>query len=495
MKIFEAKKVREADNFTIKNEPITSLDLMERAATCISEWMMHKYDTSKKIAIVLGFGNNGGDGLVVARHLKQQGYSVDCYDVNISSNYSPDFVVNRKRLEEVNISVQEIDSLPNFQTYDIIVDAIFGSGLSRPVDGKLAEIIKAINQSDATRIAIDIPSGLFAEDNSLNSGAIVQADYTLSFQFPKLSFLFPENEIFVGHFEVFDIGIHPDYIKNTATPYFYTLPEDFDSKMLNRNTFSHKGIFGHALLFTGSEGKMGASILSAKACIKSGAGLVSVLVPQKYEFMIPISMPEAMTEPYENDTLNINLDKFSAIGIGCGIGISTQSKNILSYILKQTNSPVVLDADAINLISLDKSLLKQVPKQSILTPHLKELERLIGRCDNHFERIQKTAEFAKKHHLYILVKGAFSAIITPEKSFYFNTSGNPGMATAGSGDVLTGVITSFLAQKIDVLDALKMAVFVHGRAGDIAKIKLGETALLASDIIDNLSNVFKEWNV
>ncbi len=491
MKIFEAKKVRESDNYTIKNEPISSIDLMERAATCISDWIMQFYDASNRIAIVVGFGNNGGDGLVVARHLKLKGYSVACYDVNISDNYSQDFIQNRKRLEELNVSIQKIDKLPSFNEYNIIVDAIFGSGLSRPVEGKLARIIEAINQSEATKIAIDIPSGLFAEDNSLNSGAIIQADYTLSFQFPKLSFLFPENRMFVGDFRFFDIGIHPDYIKNTATPYFYTLSEDINFKALKRRPFDHKGTFGHALLFTGSEGKMGASILSAKACIKSGAGLVSVLVPKKQEFMIPLSIPEVMTENYENEIVNVDLDKFSAIGIGCGIGTSTLSKSIFAQILKQSRQPMVLDADAINLISSDKDLLALVPKQSILTPHLKELERLIGRCDNHFERLHKTAEFAEKHGLYILVKGAYSAIVSPNKSFYFNTSGNPGMATAGSGDVLTGIITSFLAQKIDVLEALKMAVFIHGRAGYIAKEKVGETALTASNIIENLSEVLK----
>ncbi len=490
MKIFEAKNVREADEYTIKNEPITSVDLMERAASCISDWITQRYTSSTNIAIILGFGNNGGDGLVVARQLIQKGYNVDCYDVNVSSNYSPDFKINRERLEALNIPIHKIEEVPSFDGYDLILDAIFGSGLNRSVEGKLAQIIASVNRSNAIRIAVDIPSGLFAEDNTLNRGAIVKANYTLSFQFPKLSFLFPENEKFVGHFEVLDIGIHPDYIRQTPTPYHYTLSDNIDFGLLRRDTFAHKGTFGHTLLFTGSQGKMGASILSAKACIKSGCGLVSVLVPQKYEFMIPLSMPEIMTETYENK--DISLEKFSAVGVGCGIGTSEQAKNILSHLLKEYRRPMVLDADAINLLASDETLLKHLPKKSILTPHLKELERLIGVCDNHFERLQKTAELAQKHHIYILVKGAYSTIVTPDKSFYFNTTGNPGMATAGSGDVLTGVISSLLSQNIDVLEALKMAVFIHGYAGDIAKKEYGETSLTSSDIINKLPLAFKE---
>ncbi len=405
MKIFTAEQIKQADDYTIKNEPVSSDVLMERAASKISAKLIERYNSTQKIAVVVGSGNNGGDGLVIVRHLVTKGFSVDVYDANVSSNYSPDFVKNYQRLKAMGIVVQPFKDGTSFDNYDMIVDAILGSGLNRPVRGHIADVIDHINLSNAEIIAVDIPSGLFAEDNTDNNGAIVEADITYSFQFPKLSFLFPENEHFVGNFEVLDIGIHPDYIAQTDSPYHYTQKEDIRFDLLKRSKFAHKGTFGHALLFTGSEDKMGASILSAKACIRSGAGLVTALLPKNKANMMPLTVPEVMTESYTDKPIKaIDIDKYTVIGAGCGIGTSDVSKTILHQLLKASKNPMVLDADAINILVSDRDLIPLIPKHSILTPHLKELERLIGQCENHYDRINKTLDFARQYHLYLVIK-------------------------------------------------------------------------------------------
>lgn len=497
MKIFKAKQVRDADAFTILNEPISSIDLMERAATKACQKIKQFIQSSDFIAIFVGSGNNGGDGLAIARQLLEANYQVKVYDLALSSNYTEDFLINKARLLKLNSEIIDTEWPQNhdFEKYDIIIDAILGSGLTRPIEGDLAKWITQINASRAKVIAIDIPSGLFAENNdSNNKDAIVKADYTLTFQFPKIAFLLAENEPYVGRFEVIEIGIHSEYIRQTASSFYYTLEEDIDKSFFERSTFSHKGTFGHALLFVGSEGKMGAGILASKSCLRSGAGLVSVLVPKTTESTMQMALPEAMTVAYNDKDKTCNMLDYriyEAIGLGPGIGQSKQSLNILTALLDKIQKPAVFDADALNLLSQNPELLKKVPENSIFTPHPKELERLIGVTENHYSRLFKTQEYAQKHKIYLLIKGAFSVIVCPDGTFHFNSTGNPGMATAGSGDVLTGIITAFLAQGLDSFEALRIAVFVHGLAGDEAKRKHGEMALIASDIIDNLGAVFK----
>jgi len=492
MKLFNAEQVREADAFTIKNEPISSIDLMERAAKNASKWMIEQFSKNQKIAILVGPGNNGGDGLVVARHLLEKNYQVQVFDLDVSKNYSDDFLVNQKRLDDLNKeSISSFDTIENLNQFDLIIDAILGSGLTRPIEGKLAEKIKKINLSKATVVAIDIPSGLFGEDNSKNiQEHIIKADFTLTFQFPKLSFLLPENSEFVGEMQVFDIGVHPEYIGKTNTDFFLTEQEDIPADFLKRAQFSHKGTYGHALIFAGSHGKMGAAILASKACLRSGVGLLSALVPESENNIMQIALPEAMAFPYVQVEDIPDIKTFDTLALGPGLGQSEESLKFLTTILEQLEQPSIFDADALNLLAKNPHLLEFVPKGSIFTPHPKELERLIGKTTNHYSRLYKTQDFAQKHQVYVLIKGAYSCIVCPDGSFHFNSTGNPGMATAGSGDVLTGIVTALLAQGLSSFDTLRTGVFIHGLAGDLAKKKKGELGLMASDIIKLLPKTF-----
>ena len=494
MKIFKAEQVREADAYTIKYEPISSIDLMERAAKKASAWIINKYSNNKKIAVFVGPGNNGGDGLVIARHLLEKRYQVKAFNLEVSENYSEDFLINKERLRKKNKNVFDVyHSNIDLSQFDIIIDAIFGSGLTRPISGGLIQTIKEINQSSSKVIAIDIPSGLFGEDNSKNKREhIVKADYTLTFQFPKLSFLLPENSEFVGEMSIFDIGVHPEYIEKADTDFYLTHKEDIPTAFLNRKQFSHKGTFGHALIFAGSKGKMGAAILASKACLRSGAGLLSALIPKDENLIMQTSLPEIMTFPFSGIEDIPNFDTFTSVGIGPGLGQSKESLAIFSAALEQLNKPSVFDADALNLLAANPELLQKIPKNSIFTPHPKELERLIGQTKDQYSRLLVTQKMAQKYQIYILIKGAYSTIVCPDGTFHFNSTGNTGMATAGCGDVLTGIITGLLSQGLDSFNALRTGVFIHGLAGDIAKKDKGELGLIASDIIDNLGNAFEE---
>ncbi|MBN2668462.1 MAG: NAD(P)H-hydrate dehydratase [Bacteroidales bacterium] len=495
MKLFTADSVRQADAFTILNEPISSIDLMERAATEAYLRILKLIKKEDKILVLVGPGNNGGDGLVVARLLLENRFNVDVIDVGISENYTPDFQINRDRLENMKSSSIEQYRIGSdiLSDYTVIVDAMLGSGLSRPIEGMLAQIVHEVNRSEKRVIAIDIPTGLMGENNAENVREnIVKAEYTLTFQFPKLSFLLPENEAFVGQFITLNIGIHEDYIEQTQTQYFLTEKQDLDLQFLKRKSFSHKGTYGHALIYAGSEGKMGASILATEACLRSGIGLTTALLSVSNNFIMQTALPEAMTFIFnEEDQIQIpDLSVFSTIGLGPGIGKTTIALELLTKLLEDFSQPMVFDADAINLIAEHPKLLKKIPKHSIFTPHPKELERLIGKSPDHYTRLFQTAEFAKKFEVYMLIKGAYSVVITPNGTFHFNSTGNPGMATAGSGDVLTGIVTGLLAQGLSPFNALRTGVFVHGLAGDLAKKKKGELSLIASDIVDALGHAF-----
>ncbi len=499
MKLFTTEQIREADQYTIKNEPIASIDLMERAATLAFKQIQNNYNTTSTFAIVVGSGNQGGDGLVIARLLHQKGYSVDVFDTLLFKTYSPDFLINRERLkQECGIKIKAFESFTD--QYDVIIDAILGTGINRIITGGLSKIVNTINQCKSERIAIDIPSGLFSEDNQLNLeqeyASVIKADYTLSFHCPKIAFLFPEHEAFVGHFEVFDIGIHPDFINQTASPFYFTEAKDIQKIWKKRAIFAHKGTMGHSLLHCGSEEKMGAAILSAKAALRSGLGLLSCLVPSAQIPIINTTIPEAMCIKKNISSLkNIQTKLYKSIGIGCGLGCEVTTVEEVSILIKKAKAikqALLIDADGINILASHKELQKDLPPNSILTPHLKELERLTGKSySSHYERMQETAEWASQHQVYVLIKGAYSIIVTPQKEFFFNSTGNPGMATAGSGDVLTGIILGLLSQGYTPFEALRIGVYIHGLAADKACENLGQTSLIASDIINYLPKAFQ----
>lgn len=492
-KLFSVSQIKEADKYTISHEPIASIDLMERAAKACVEWIVKHITKDKTIHIFCGHGNNGGDGLAIARLLLEKKYSVTCYLI-ASNQYSTDCNTNKKRLDETfKDHLQIISSnkyLPSIQESEIIIDALLGTGLNKAPEGLYANIIQHINQFVVPVISIDVPSGLLCDEESSHSDLIIKATKTLSFQFPKLAFLFPENKTYVGNWEILDIKLHPDFIKSEKTNK-YLLNHSFISSILKpRDKFSHKGTFGHGLIMAGSKGKMGAAVLASKSFLRSGAGLLTMLIPECGYDIIQTSSPEAMVLTSGIDDINIkeiNLSAYKSIALGPGIGTNESVGKSVNYILNHCSIPLLIDADALNCISIDKSQLNIIPKNSILTPHLKEFERLTEPVKSDFERHHIQIEFSKKHKVYLILKGAHTCISTPDGEAYFNNSGNAGLAKGGSGDILTGLIAGLLAQNYGPKEAALIGVFLHGYAADITKQKSSETTMLPSDVIENYS--------
>ena len=493
MKIPNIQDARAADAYTIENEPISSVDLMERAATQVYFWLMKKLKSKEvSIKVFCGMGNNGGDGLVLARLLATQDIYTQVYILHVSEHFSHDCEVNYERLKEIPevpmFGIFSKDDFPKISDDEIIIDALFGSGLSRPLEGLAAELVNHINDNNAIRIAIDIASGLNG-DAINNGGVIFRPDYTLSMQFPKMAFLYPENEPFVGKWDVLDIKIHPDYIENVETANFYTTAEVIKPLLHKRGKHSHKGTYGHALLIAGSTGKTGAALLASEACMRSGVGLLTTHLPKSAMLPLQVYLPEAMISPDKSDNYFSqlpDLQPFNAIGVGPGLGKTEETVNALKHLIQEAKVPMVLDADALNIISENKTWLSFLPERTIITPHPKEFERLFGKTDNTQQRLELQREMSVKHKIIIVLKGANTSITFPNGSCFFNSTGNPGMATAGSGDVLTGIILSLLAQRYTPEEAAIIGVFMHGRAGDKAAEKLGMESMIAGDIIKSL---------
>ena len=499
MKILSCTQQKEADAYTIEHQSILSINLIEKAAGLLTDAICRRWDSSHRFVVFAGPGNNGSDALAVARMLFLKNYQVEVILFNINGQPSQDSLTNVRRLHECGCTnYTEVSTKfdpPRLESNDIVIDGLFGSGLNKPLSGGFAAVVKYINASKATVVSIDLPSGLMGEDNTLNIRQnIIRADFTFSIQLPKLSFLFAENEEFVGEWEVLDIGISQEFIANAESHFFMTNEEDIRCLIKPRKKFAHKGNFGHALIVAGSYGMGGASVLATKGCIRAGAGLVTVHAPICNHMLLQNSVPEAMVMDDVDERYFAepeDLDNYQALGIGPGLG---QEEVTAQAVLDQVSNcyiPVVLDADALNIFSSYRNYLTRIPKGSILTPHIKELERLVGRCSNSFERLTKAKELAAYLQCFIVLKGAWSTIITPDGNFHFNTTGNPGMATAGSGDILTGIITSLLAQGYSAENACKLGVFLHGRAGDIAADKYGQISMSASDIIESLPAAWK----
>ncbi len=495
VKILNTSEIKEWDAFTIKNEPIASIDLMERACNAFANWFATHFNQPKQVGIVCGTGNNGGDGLGIARLLKEMGYTTKVWVVNGGVPESADFKINKQRLTE---DIVEITSKPEervFETCDIIIDGIFGSGLSRAPEGIYADVINAMNNASATKLAIDIPSGLFADKHT--KGLCVHADFTVTFQSPKLAFLFPENEFKVGQWAAVDIGLSKAFLKKLSSKHFLVKKKWITKHLPKRSKFVHKGDFGKALLIAGSFGKMGASVLAARAAMKSGIGLLTVHVPYCGYQIVQTSVPEAMASVDNDDkcfTSPPKENEFNVIGIGPGIGQGVKTAKGFEELLKNTTVPLVIDADGLNLLAANSHLLHLLKEDWILTPHPGELHRLIGSWEDDFHRLEKAKAFAVQTKCILVIKGANTSVVAPDGRVFFNSSGNPGMATAGSGDVLTGIITALRAQHINALDAAILGVFIHGHAGDLAAWETGQTSLIASDIINSLPTAFKEFS-
>lgn len=497
MKILSAEQIRALDAYTIKNEPIASIDLMERASLVFTEWFTKHYpDEDRPVWIFCGIGNNGGDGLAVARLLHQRFYNVKVVWCKISPKTSPDFQSNLERLPKRGavpiIELSKGELFPSIPKDALIIDAIFGSGLNRPVEGYWAELIKHLNLSENPIVAIDIPSGLFADKHT--NGISIQAERTLSFQLPKLAFLFPENHHSVGLWEYRAIGLNLKFIQQTETSYYYLDKKLAKTYLKKRNKYDHKGTYGHALLIMGSYGKVGAALLATKACLRSGTGLVTVHAPSCAFEILQGMAPEAMlsVDPDEKHSTTLpDLKPYRAIGIGCGIDREPSTGKVLFQLLQKSTVPLVLDADALNLLAENREWYQYIPTGSILTPHPKEFERLFGSTHDHFERNALQREKAQELSIYLILKGAHTCIATPEGTCFFNSTGNPGLGTGGSGDVLTGLISGLLAQSYSPLEACILGVFLHGLAGDLAVEHFSQEALIAGDIPQFLGKAFR----
>lgn len=498
MKVLSSEQIRRADAYTIENEPIRSIDLMERASKAFIRELFGVSAEEQHYVVFAGPGNNGGDGLAVARLLQQAGKTVFVIYVHFTDIVSQDFITNRDRLTNTGVSFFEVSSLqeiPQLPLKFTVIDAIFGSGLSRTIKGFPAEIVRYINALEQYVVSIDIPSGLFDGSNSDNSlDVAIQADLTISFQVPKLCFLLPETARFVGDWIVTDIGLDEGFLQQQKSSFFTVDKENVS--VSPRDPFAHKGNFGHALLCAGSLGKMGAAVLSSRSCLRSGVGLLSVVIPECGYTIIQESVPEAMAIPTTtHDMLGgdvPDLNKFNVVGVGPGIGTEDITASFLKDLFAKSEVPFVIDADALNLISKDTSILNLVNNRAVLTPHPKEFDRIAGPSNNTYERVLKQIELSKKYQLVIVLKGHHTSISVPNGTVYFNTTGNPGMSTAGSGDVLTGIILAFLAMGYSPTDASIKGVYLHGLAGDLASTEISEESMIASDIISYLPAAFKE---
>jgi len=519
VKIFSVSQIKAWDAYTIQHEPVISVDLMERAATACYNWITSHFNKTYSFKIFCGKGNNGGDGLSIARLLIENGYRVSVFVVESISAGSPDFKINLERLKSISNEIYFLENETPFPGLkdEIVIDALFGTGLNKKPTGIFSSLINYINKNAFKVISIDIPSGLYADKSSwsyrsdghrlpdipkskLSDGdrqSIIKANYTLTFQNQKLAFLMPENESFTGEVVLLDIKLSKEYEEQENSPFEWVDRNLIRRIYIPRNPFANKGNYGYACLVAGSYGMMGAAVLSAKACLRSGVGKLTCYICKTGYDILQTSVPEAMCKTFGNTFIKDakNFKEFDVIGIGPGLGKHPSHKELMQNLFRNFKKPVVIDADALNILSEYPSLYKSIPAHSIITPHPKEFERLFGKSDSDFDRIKLALLKAKELNIFIILKGHFTLIATPGGKGYFNSTGNAGLATPGAGDVLTGIITGLIAQKYSPLHACILGVYIHGLSGDIAAIKLSEEALIAGDIINYLGEVFLKIDV
>jgi len=499
MKIFTSAQIQELDKYTIEHEPIKSIDLMERAARILTRAITERWPSTVPVVVFAGPGNNGGDALAVARMLVEQDYQVQTFLFNITGHLSADCTENKQRLCDkkghslLTEVTQEFDP-PKLEKGMLVVDGLFGSGLNKPLAGGFASLVKYINASPAEVVSIDVPSGLMTEDNTYNvSTNIVRATQTLTFGQIKLSFLFPENQVFIGQLRILDIRLSKEGIQRIDANYTLIDEEHVRKIYHPRDNFVHKGLMGHALIIASSYGMAGAAILATKACLRSGVGKVTVHVPKRNVPIIQSTVPEAIVSIDHEETTfteGVPTEDYQAVGIGPGLGTNEQTAISLIAQLRRTQCPLVADADALNILATRRAWLQQLPKGIILTPHPKELERMEGKCIDSYERLTKARDLAERLQGYVILKGHHTAICMPDGHIVFNSTGNAGMATAGSGDVLTGILTGLLANGYERQDACVLGVYLHGLAGDLAAREIGQEGLIASDLIQYLPKAF-----
>ena len=499
MKIFSSTQIHELDKYTIDHEPIKSIDLMERAASRIVAEIRHLCTAYNTIVVFAGPGNNGGDALAVARILASEGLKVKAWLFNTTGRLSADCKTNRdrltgmKELDSFTMVIDEFDP-PTLDASTLVIDGLFGVGLNKPLTGGYASLVQYINASPSKVVSIDMPSGLMSESNEYNVRSnIIRADVTVTIQQPKLSFLFAENQQFIGELKVVDINISKEGMAQVDAHVTILEEDDVRCRMRQRDDFAHKGTMGHALIIAGSRGMAGAAMLATKACLRSGVGKVTVHTPAANIIPLQIGVPEAILDIDPDNcffTEAVSTDRFQAMGIGPGLGNNENSAITMIGQLRRAQCPIVIGAAALNLLATHKAWMQQLPAGCILTPHIGEFERLEGASSDSYDRLSKAIILADRQQAYIVLKGHNTAIVTPGGRIMFCPTGNSGMATAGSGDVLTGVITALLARGYAQADACLVGTYLHGLAGDIAAKKFGKESLMASDIIDALPEAF-----
>jgi len=488
MKLLTAQQIQQWDAFTMQQEPIKSIDLMERAAQRCVDWMTANDFIGKKIKVFCGKGNNGGDGLAISRLLLEKGYDISVYILEFGARGTDDFQFNLHLLHQITTAIhfiQSEDFIPEIDKHDLIIDALYGSGLNRPLQLLSKEIVEYINRSSATVISIDVPSGM-SIDKSSRTNAIIIATHTLTFQSLKLCFLVAENAAYFGQVHILNIDLDPKFLEQTYTVFELVSKDKIVSCIKPRDTFAHKGNYGHALLIAGNKGKMGAALLAAKACLRTGAGLLTVNIPEKDQSVINTFLPEAMTINRGQENA---FRSFASIGIGPGLGMAADAQQLLGQVLENYKKPIVIDADALNILAENKDWLPRIPAGSILTPHPKEFERLFGSCENEFDSLNKAIELSQRYPLIIVLKGHHTLIAANGKG-YLNNTGNAGLAKGGSGDVLTGMITALIAQNYQPLQAALIGVFLHGLAADLALENQSVESLLATDLIHVIGKTY-----
>ncbi len=491
MKILSSSQIKEADKYTIENEPVLSVDLMERASEAFVKKFLTLFPKKRPVVVVCGTGNNGGDGLAVGRILEHEGWNVSFYVLGTLDRGAKDFKINLELASSYKHITTKKD-IPPILDRSIIIDGLLGTGLSKPIGGLLASFINYLNGLDCARVSIDIASGLYCDKPVMDGDIIFRPHHTISFQTPKLVFFQPSSSRFIGKWHVVDIGLIRSFIEKVDCDYHYTQEHDINHLIPSRSKFDHKGSVGKLLLIAGSKGKMGASVLSARAALRTGVGLLTVHAPACGTVILQSSVPEAMVnEDVEVEVISSIPEFEGVIGIGPGIGTQAATQKALEELLRTASNPIVLDADAINILGENRNLLEHVPKQSILTPHPGEFRRLVGEWGDDFDKLEKLRNLCKEYELNVVLKGAYSAVCNSEGEIYFNPTGNVGMATGGSGDVLTGMVSSLLAQGLEPFSALKLGVYIHGFAGDLAAVKNGVHSLIASDIIETISLAIK----
>lgn len=500
IKIPSVSQIRELDALTIQDENISSLDLMERAAGAVANAIMQHWPANVPVVVFAGPGNNGGDALAVARILANNNYDVEAFLFNINSHLSADCAENRDRLKNIDrVRFSEVSNRfepPHLTASKLVVDGLFGTGLKEPLTGGFASLVKLVNESPATVVSIDVPSGQLLEPSiETDYCPIVKARYTYTFQLPKMLMLLDDMAEYWGKTEILNIGLSAQRMEEMQVQSFLTEQSDVCKLLVPRASFGNKGTFGHALIVAGKYGMAGAAVLAAKACLRSGVGKCTIHTPQMNNSILQVAVPEAILSHDVSDTIfttPLSSSPFDAICVGPGLGTDQLTAVALLEQITRSNKPVVIDADALNVLSEHPGWINQVPQNSILTPHPLELSRIIHRRVNHLGAVAAARNLAIDRGIYVILKGHHTAVCTPDGHTYFNTTGNSGLATAGSGDVLSGVITSLLAQHYAPLAASLLGVYIHGLAGDLAADALSEDGVIASDVIAYLPMAFKK---